>query len=117
MNNHHSTHTNLPQNLPAQFSPDVHPSEELDFYSPSFKFGDVVLIRDESIPIDQWNEYRITAMEIIVPHWQNPDSFMDAPTWRYGIRCQGGTQEIVWFASDEIIPKRLAHAYSLEPEF
>lgn len=42
---------------------------------------------------------------------------MDAPTWRYGIRCQEGTQEIVWFSPDEIILKRLAHAYSLEPEF
>lgn len=67
MNNQQPIHTTVP-NVSFPFSPDVHPSEELDFYEPAFKFGDVVLIRDESIPIHCWDEYRITAMEIIVPH-------------------------------------------------
>ena len=110
--------TTQTQTITIEFIPEVHPSDEWTAYhNPAFKFGELVKIIDESCPHQEWDEYRICALELYEPRWKNTGTLMLAPEWRYGLREPRGTGELIWFIEQEIVKSSQAHLINFDTEF
>ena len=104
--------------ITIEFIPEVHPSDEWTAYhNPAFKLGELVKIIDESCPHQEWDEYRICALELYEPRWQNTGALMQAPEWRYGLRSPRGTGELIWFIEQEIVKSNQADLINFNTEF
>lgn len=110
-------HSVISRSIRVEFVLTIDPSDQFEYCDPTFKFGDKVKILDESCPHDDWEEYTVYAMELYAPRWRDTDTMMEAPQWRYGVRCARGTGELIWFTDNEIVQSNQSHLISFEMEF
>jgi hypothetical protein len=81
-------------------------------FDPAFAIGSKIQVIDRDLPHTEWEEYKITALELIEDEEPN-----QAPRWVYGVRCQRGTRELMWFEEAEIVSSSLAHLINFDLEF
>lgn len=81
-------------------------------FDPALAIGSKIKVIDPDLPHTEWEEYKITALELIEDEASN-----QAPRWVYGVRCQLGTRELMWFEGAEIVSSSLAPLINLELKF
>lgn len=101
------------QIVTIEFTPQIHPLDDYTYKHPLFVFGDIVALtehweccqKNQLDPNEELHWFKVCAMELIEPQSKS-GRLTDAPYWLYGIRCQTGTQELMWFEEGELISKR-----------
>lgn len=99
-----------PQVITIEFIPQVHPLNDYGYSQPKFVFGNVVALREQwehcclnnINPSEELDYFRIRALEL-VENKSKTGQLTKPPQWYYGIRCETGTKETIWWEEDELI--------------
>ena len=101
------------QLITIEFEPPIHPHDDYGYSHPQFTFLETVAIREQledylenGLNLAEHLElYEITAIQLTAPRTKE-ERLTKAPRWSYGICCQTGTKELMWFSESELICKR-----------
>lgn len=101
------------QIITIEFSPQNYPLDDYTYSQPLFVFGELVALREQweccqqnqLDPNEELDWFKVCAMELIEPQSKS-GRLTNPPYWLYGIRCQSGTRELMWFEEGELISKR-----------
>jgi hypothetical protein len=98
--------------ISIEFKPETHPQDDYCYEQPKFVFGDVVVLRsqwetcqNQNDPFEEVDKFHICAMELVTRKSKS-GRLTSAPYWMYGIRCDTGTKELIWFDEDELLQWR-----------
>ena len=100
--------------ITIEFTPPIQSFDvEYSYSQPRFRFGDMVATKQQwehcllnhLNPDTELDLFRICAMEL-VDSLSPSEELLSQPYWQYGIRCQHGTQELVWL--EEVALVRIA---------
>jgi hypothetical protein len=112
--------------ITIEFKPEKHPLDEYSYSHPEFTLTQRVVLKEhyEALEMckmqfsDEYDSstlkyYRICAIEIVEPK-SSSGRLTDDPYYLFGIRCETGTKEMMWFSSDELIASRELEAIAFE---
>ena len=96
------------QLVTIEFQPPLDTKSQYLYPHPIFTFGDMVAIRQqqESSLDRELDYFEISALELVKPVSESGE-LTAAPYWLYGLRCQNGTKEMLWYREEQLVSQRV----------